>query len=172
MPQAYEEHYTVEDYRQWEGDWELVHGMPYAMTPSPSVSHQACVTNLAHLFKAASEKEKDCSKCLVLVEIDWEVAIDTVVRPDLLVTCQPGGERITRTPELVAEVVSATSAKRDENLKFELYAQEGVGWYLLVYPEQRLAKVYRNRDGEFSRFADASDEEITIEALPLIEWVV
>ena len=146
--------------------------MPYAMTPSPTFTHQVCVTSLAGEIGNALEGNPECSQCVVAVGLDWEISSDTVVRPDLLVTCQPGGERITRTPELVAEVVSATSAKRDENLKFELYAREGVGWYLHVYPEQRLAKVYRNRDGEFSRFADASDEEITIEALPLIEWVV
>ncbi|MEO1923214.1 MAG: Uma2 family endonuclease, partial [Nautiliaceae bacterium] len=30
-----EELYTVKDYEQWEGDWELIEGRPYAMAPAP-----------------------------------------------------------------------------------------------------------------------------------------
>jgi len=34
------EAYTLQDYLQWEGDWELIHGQPAAMAPSPSFDHQ------------------------------------------------------------------------------------------------------------------------------------
>lgn len=30
---AYMEKYSVEDYQQWEGNWELIYGDAYAMTP-------------------------------------------------------------------------------------------------------------------------------------------
>ena len=30
-------HYSYQDYRRWEGDWELIEGIPYAMTPSPTL---------------------------------------------------------------------------------------------------------------------------------------
>ena len=26
-------HYTYEDYCMWEGNWELIDGIPYAMSP-------------------------------------------------------------------------------------------------------------------------------------------
>lgn len=29
------ERYTYNDFRLWEGNWELVNGYPYAMSPSP-----------------------------------------------------------------------------------------------------------------------------------------
>ncbi len=32
--------YTYTDYEQWEGDWELIYGFPYAMSPSPKRTHQ------------------------------------------------------------------------------------------------------------------------------------
>jgi hypothetical protein len=35
------EHYTYDDYCQWEGQWELIEGVPLAMRPSPVISHQA-----------------------------------------------------------------------------------------------------------------------------------
>ena len=34
------EAYTLQDYLQWEGDWELIRGQPVAMVPSPSFEHQ------------------------------------------------------------------------------------------------------------------------------------
>ncbi|WP_457626586.1 hypothetical protein [Persephonella sp.] len=33
--EKYLPNYTVEDYKQWEGDWELIEGIAYAMVPSP-----------------------------------------------------------------------------------------------------------------------------------------
>lgn len=162
MAQVYYEHYTVEDYRQWEGDWELIQGMPYAMTPSPGLTHQVCLTNLAHVIKHSLEEEASCADCLVVVEMDWQVSSDTVVRPDLLLTCREANEAVVRAPELVAEVVSASSTIRDEQIKFELYAREGVAWYLLLYPEQRLARVYRNQDGAFIKEVDATDDRVVL----------
>jgi hypothetical protein len=33
-------HYTYEDYCRWEGQWELIDGIPYAMSPMPRPQHQ------------------------------------------------------------------------------------------------------------------------------------
>jgi len=35
----YREYYTKADYEQWDGDWELIDGIAYAMVPSPLVVH-------------------------------------------------------------------------------------------------------------------------------------
>jgi len=32
--------YTYQDYAQWEGRWELINGIPYAMVPMPRIKHQ------------------------------------------------------------------------------------------------------------------------------------
>ena len=34
------EYYTYDDYIKWEGDWELIDGIAYAMAPSPLKTHQ------------------------------------------------------------------------------------------------------------------------------------
>ncbi|MDX1351565.1 MAG: Uma2 family endonuclease [Thiomicrorhabdus sp.] len=54
--------------------------------------------------------------------------------------------------------MSPTSAKRDEGLKFELYQQEGVKTYILAYPEEKVAKVYRLDEGRYIKEADYSNE--------------
>lgn len=33
-------HYTYDDYAQWEGRWEIIEGVPYAMSPAPTIKHQ------------------------------------------------------------------------------------------------------------------------------------
>jgi hypothetical protein len=33
-------HYTYEEFCQWEGRWEIIEGIPYAMSPSPVPKHQ------------------------------------------------------------------------------------------------------------------------------------
>jgi Uma2 family endonuclease len=160
MPLAYTEHYTVADHKAWKGDWELIRGAPYAMSPSPSVSHQRVNLKIA---RQLDEQLENCPKCTTLIETDWEVASDTVIRPDSMVICHEPGERITRTPEIIFEVISPATAKRDELLKFELYQQEGVAWYILVYPQTRTAKVYQRINAQFQKTGDYSEETHTFE---------
>ena len=153
------EHYNVDDYRQWEGDWELIDGTPYAMAPSPAFGHQSVAMQIALQL---GEGLEDCPHCQALFEMDVQFSEDIVVRPDVLVICyQPENDRLTRAPDLIFEIVSghdARAARRDEVIKFQLYRDEGVGHYVLVYPESRKAKVYRLIDGEYRKVADFSGE--------------
>ena len=155
MALAYQEYYTFEDYQHWCGDWELLEGMPYAMAPSPSVSHQTVSFNIASEIKTVlNNKASHCDQCCILMETDWQVSNDTVVRPDVMVVCQTVDEKVMVTPELIIEVVSSSSTKRDEVMKFDLYQREGVQYYILAYPEKRLAKIYRNEVGGFRKSGD------------------
>ena len=126
------EAYTVQDYLQWEGDWELIHGQPVAMVPSPSFDHQQLS---AAVFRQLDESLDDCPHCQAVFEIDVEFAQDTVVRPDVLVICyKPESERLTRAPDLIFEVISPKTTRRDEVVKFDLYRTEGVPHYVRVWP--------------------------------------
>lgn len=150
------ETYTVRDYLQWDGDWELIHGQPVAMSPSPAIEHQVASMAIA---RQLDESLDDCAHCQALFEIDVEFAEDTAVRPDVLVICyQPEGDRLTRAPDLIFEVVSPKSARRDEVVKFDLYRSEGVAHYVLVYPRAKKAKVWRLVEGEYRKVADFHDE--------------
>ena len=140
-------HYTYEDYKCWEGDWELIEGIPYAMAPSPMKKHQIVA---GRIFSQIQEQLKNCKNCEVLYETDWIVSEDTVVRPDILIVCEDKSEDFVRkTPEIIFEVVSKTTAIKDEKLKFELYEREGVNYYVLVYPDEKRLKVYKHTEGKF-----------------------
>lgn len=146
------EYYTVDDYRRWPGDWELIWGVPLAMTPSPGIQHQRIG---ARLLRQLSEALDECPQCEVLYEIDIEFGRDTVVRPDVIVICfEAGGDRLDRAPDLIFEILSPARARRDEETKFRLYQEEGVAWYVLVDPATERVRVYRLSDGRYLGVAD------------------
>ncbi len=125
------EHYSYKDYCQWEGDWELISGFPLAMTPSPVISHQAISANI--LFELKKSIGNDCKHCMVLIQEDWKINDDTVLRPDVVLICnEPNKNYIIKAPEIVVEVVSPSTARRDEVIKFEIYQKEKVKFYILA----------------------------------------
>ena len=143
MPAVPDIRYTISDYEQWEGDWELIEGQPVAMSPAPVIAHQLVNTRIMAQLTQALEY---CEDCLAIAEAEWRLDDDTVLRPDGVVICYPPGRYLDRPPVLVVEVVSPASAKIDLHYKFERYAIEGVQFYLLAWPEDRRIKLYRRND--------------------------
>jgi Uma2 family endonuclease len=145
----YTPRYSVADYKAWEGDWELWGGIPVAMTPSPFGGHQAVLTRLAR--QIGNELERAKCEAEVLVELDWIISDDTVVRPDLVVVCgPPPQEHLRSAPAIVAEIVSDASHRQDTVHKRDLYDEQGVDVYLVVDPTERSVVMYqRNRAGDW-----------------------
>ena len=130
----YAPHYRVDDYRQWKGDWELWDGIAIAMSPSHIGPHQAVLVALASELRGAL-RDASCN-ATVLVELDWIIKNDTVVRPDVIVVrgAPPEGH-LQSAPALIAEILSPSTRQNDLTYKRELYASQGVGIYLIVDPE-------------------------------------
>ena len=136
--------YIYEDYKLWQGDWELIDGYPFAMVPSPYGKHQKIMSRILSIFNAELE---DCD-CDVYPELDWIIDESNVVRPDLAIYCEDIEKYPTTTPKIVIEVISTSTAKKDETIKFALCEEEGVGYYLLVYPDLRIFKL---KDGKYKK---------------------
>ena len=152
------EYYTYDDYIHWEGDWELIDGIPYAMAPSPMKTHQNLAYEIARILGNILE-EKDCQDCEVLGEFDYKISNDTILRPDIVFTCNETNERyLTKAPQIIFEVISSSSAKRDEVYKFSLYEMEKVKYYVLVYPDDLKAKIYKLKDGKYDKEGDFTQE--------------
>ena len=150
-------HYTISDYRQWQGDWELIDGIPYAMAPSPTVTHQRIGLKIARQLDELLEK---CTSCLALYETDWIVCENTVVCPDVMVICgNIEGDYPTHPPKIIFEIISPSTAVQDERLKFELYREEGVTSYILVYPEDKVAKLFELKDGQYVKVIETATGE-------------
>lgn len=104
-----------------------------AMTPSPFGRHQWIAGQIVRQF--SNSLDANCDDCFVLIETDWIVSEDTVVRPDIAIVCGPFPERhIVEPPRLIVEVLSPSTEEKDRTAKLELYAAQSVEFYLLVDP--------------------------------------
>ncbi len=157
-------HYTAEEYRRWEGDWELIDGIPFAMTPSATFLHQRVG---ARIVMQLEQQLESCRDCTLVYETDWVVADDTVVRPDIAVFCAPVTEAYPRIPpRLVVEILSEATRHKDETVKRALYAANGVRHYLLVDPDTRQLRWLTLRGGALEPTTDSEAGPITLDLGP------
>lgn len=128
--------YTYDEYRQWPGEWELIDGIPHAMTPAPSPGHQLITANLIFQFGKAI-KEVDHCDCRVYDPLDIMVDQHTVLRPDVLIVCGKIDKLyLDFPPSLVIEVLSPSTRHKDLTVKYDYYQSFGVNYYLVVDPEK------------------------------------
>ena len=154
----YMPNYTYEDYKNWEGDWELIGGVAFAMAPAPTKIHQMLILLIGSEILNIT---KECEECEILLDSDWKLNSQTVLKPDVSIVCNDDNKKhISKTPEVIFEVVSPSTAKRDENLKFTIYETEGVKYYILVYPDDLVAKVYKNSDFKFKKVGEFDSETL------------
>jgi len=140
-------HYTYDDYKEWEGDWELIYGIPYAMS-SPNFVHQEIGVRAIYQLHS---KLKDCKRCKAVYEMDWKIKEDTVVRPDVLVVCdqKKKGAFVSKTPEIIFEILSSSTKSKDLGLKKLIYEQERVPYYVVVDPVDLSAEILKLKDDKF-----------------------
>jgi len=151
-------HYTLSDYRSWEGDWELWDGVAVSMSPSPFGRHQKWLAELTYRIIGHLKAAK-CDDCEVLIECDWIIDEDTVLRPDLSIVCGTTTDgHIRVTPTLIIEVLSDGTRDKDRTAKRARYAAAGVRHYLMSDPKdgttERLElddqNRYQNRTGSIA----------------------
>ncbi|MCG8459311.1 MAG: Uma2 family endonuclease [Holophagales bacterium] len=170
--------FTYADYFAWDDDqrFELIEGEARAMSPAPSVEHQAILVALsAQIYQALEE-----NPCQVLVApIDVRLPEDedrladdeirTVVQPDIVVVCDPSKldrRGVVGAPDWVIEVLSPATAAHDQIRKRQLYERHGVREYWMVHPTDRVATIYSSE--EPGRFGPPETLETTGRTSPAI----
>ncbi|MBD3808467.1 MAG: Uma2 family endonuclease [Epsilonproteobacteria bacterium] len=154
-------HYTYDDYKLWQGDWELIGGIAIAMPPAPMRKHQSLESTI---ITELTNQLDNCPLCEVLGEVDYKVSNDTILRPDVVLTCGETNESyLTKAPEVIVEIISKTTAKNDEIYKFKIYETEKVNYYIIVYPDELIAKVYKLDGKEYDKQGDFSIETYEFE---------
>ncbi|WP_449244746.1 Uma2 family endonuclease [Desulfobacca acetoxidans] len=146
-----ERKYTYGDYLCWpEGErWELIEGIPYNMTPAPSTDHQRIS---GEIFRQISNflVDQDCQVFVAPFDVrlpEAEEADDeiiTVVQPDITVVCVPeklDARGCRGAPDFIIEILSPSTAAKDQIYKVALYEKHGVREYWLVHPGDRLITV-------------------------------
>jgi len=156
-----ENRYTYADYLTWPDDerWELIDGVPYAMSPAPVRRHQGISVELCRQF-ANYLLDKPCK----VYDAPFDVRlseqssvsdnyIDTVVQPDILVVCDESkldDRGCIGAPDLIIEILSQSTAAHDVKTKFDLYQRFGVKEYWIVYPAEHVLMINRlGSDGKY-----------------------
>jgi Uma2 family endonuclease len=144
--------HTYGDYLGWGEDarYELIDGLAYAMAPAPTRMHQEFVLQIGRQLADALEGTR-CRPYIAPFDVrlphgeESDMAVDTVVQPDLSVVCDPTklDERGCRgAPDWVVEVLSPATASHDLILKRRIYERAGVREYWLVHPTDQVVTVY------------------------------
>lgn len=133
---------------------EMINGVYYEMC-EPTTDHAYVVTRLSLELQNYIDKKK--GTCVVLastvgVQLDSDDRKrPTVVQPDILVICKKDRikkKRIMGAPDLVIEVLSPSTRRKDSTLKLSKYAETGVREYWLVDSDKEKVAVYHLEDEE------------------------
>jgi len=154
---------------------ELIDGEHY-VTPSPKTRHQQISVNLVLLIGGWLETHPIGR----VFHGPFDVVFSNfdVVEPDLLyMSNQRAADVITPlhvrgTPELVVEIASRGTRKRDETTKRRLYERCGVSDYWVVDPDTEVVRVYQRTEDKFGRPIELSRETgdiLTTALLPGLE---
>lgn len=142
---------TYEDYVLFPDDGrrhEIVEG-DHTVTPAPKTKHQRVSFNLA-LAIGSFVKQRNLG-LVFAAPSDVILSDENVVQPDLLFVTQKRSEIVTEdnirgAPDLIVEIVSETTRKRDEQTKRKLYERYGVREYWIVDPELETVRVFRRKE--------------------------
>ncbi|KJR44635.1 hypothetical protein UF75_4983 [Desulfosporosinus sp. I2] len=160
-PKESSAYYSYADYLTWPEDerWELIDGVPYNMTPAPTPKHQEILGELFRLL-ANWLKGNRCRAYMAPFDVRLAGAempdsrIDNVVQPDISVVCDP--EKIDNrgclgAPDMIIEILSPSTFKKDMGVKLSLYESSGVKEYWVVYPLDETIMVFILENGQYGK---------------------
>ena len=146
--------YSYADYLSWTDDkmWEVIDGIVYAFS-APFRNHAgATATFFGKIWSHINRRKGKCKIYTAPFDVRLPTNGETddnkiynVVQPDICVICDPSklDERgCIGAPDLIVEVISPSTGKKDINLKFHLYEKSGVREYWVVYPNDKAVTVF------------------------------
>jgi Uma2 family endonuclease len=169
---------TYQDYLRFPTDGrrhEILAGVHY-VTPPPVLAHQRISASL-HLALGNFVRRRQLGE-VYYAPVAVLLSPHDVVEPDLLFISNARLEIQTRTnvqgaPNLVIEILSPSTRRRDEVLKRVRYEHFGVDEYWLVDPLSQSVRILRRTGGDSFEMLDvlsAADSQIvTTPLLPGLE---
>jgi len=165
---------TYDDFVHFPDDGkrhELIDGEHY-VTPSPNTKHQRTSGTLYFLIRTWLEAHPIGQ--MFAAPYDVVFSEFDVVEPDLLYLSNERAAQVLTPlhargiPELVIEIASKGTRKRDETTKRRLYERVGVSEYWIVDPEIDVVRVHRREDDRFGRPIELSREARDVLTTPLL----
>ncbi len=155
--------------------WERIDGVIYDMSPAPSTEHQRIVRSL--LVEIGSYlKGKTCE----VFQSPFDVYLNAdeagqYVQPDICIVCNPNKLRLNGcygAPDMIVEVLSPRTAKKDRTAKLRAYKASGVREYWIIDPLYQLVEVYDLQGEVLFPTVYGVDETVTVGVLEKLDIVL
>ena len=154
--------WTYEEFARLPDDgnrYEVIAGDLY-VTPSPNRIHQRISARLVHLFEAFCNEHG--SGVVYHAPFDVIFGDGDYMQPDLLFVWRDRidivkDHGLEGAPDLVVEILSASTERRDRGIKRERYAAYGVPEYWIIDTDAKHVEVYRPARGELRQVSVEDD---------------
>jgi Uma2 family endonuclease len=155
------------------GPMELVHGV-IREPPAPRYGHQNVLTHLGALLDRHVREHALGEVCVAPVDVVLDVDAALVVQPDIIFVSRQRlsivRDRVWGAPDLVVEVLSPGSARRDRTTKLGWYRDYGVGECWLVDLQLRHVDVVELGGGPGRSTRFPGESHMTSRVLP--RWTI
>jgi len=163
-PFAGRKNFTYNDYLNWPDDIraEIINGVASIMS-LPFTSHQRILGKLSfklQMFLKGKTCEVFIARFGVRLFPKEDRTDDTVVVPDIVVVCDPSkiDERgCNGAPDLVIEILSPSTRRKDRSIKRELYQKAKVREYWIVSPDDCEIEVHLFESNSIKYFGKNED---------------
>lgn len=138
--------YTIDDYYALPEDKrvELIDGVIYDMS-APTFNHQTIALEIGAQLLPCAKAHKNCRVVISPIDVQLDCDNRTMVQPDVVILCDPA-KNINRciygAPDLVMEVLSPSTRKKDMVLKLQKYEHAGCKEYWIIDPKNERITVY------------------------------
>ena len=155
---------TYEDYVDLPDDgrrYEILDG-ELEVSPAPAPMHQGVSRNLLVILHG-HVRERGLGS-VYYAPIDVILANTTIAQPDLVFVVRGRESIISKRgiegpPDLVVEILSPWSVRRDRRTKAKLYARFGIPHYWVVDAEARTLELYETRGAKYRLVATHEGNE-------------
>jgi Uma2 family endonuclease len=170
--------YSYADYLNWAFDErvELIKGWIYKMSPAPKRRHQKISLRLTITFGNFFDSRR-CEVYVAPFDVRLkknkgsDSEVDTVLQPDISVFCdltKLDDRGAIDAPDLVVEVTSDSTMKKDYNEKFNVYEENGVQEYWIVNPDSHSMEIFTSINNKFESAGIFNTHDGAIEVSSLL----
>lgn len=161
--------YTYADYLMWRFSErvELIKGWLHKMSPAPRRVHQKIEGYLFfEFYRFFQNRQCEVYQSPFDVRLKknkrHDAEIDTVVQPDICIICDKSkldDAGCLGAPDLIVEVLSDSTAKKDYNEKFNLYEENGVKEYWIANPASKSIEIFTLKDEKYESLGIFNESE-------------
>jgi len=174
----FKKQYTYADYLTWQFSErvELIKGWIYKMSPAPRMIHQKIEGVLFYEIYNFFKKNK-CEVFVAPFDVRLKKnkgtneEINTVVQPDICAICdleKLDDAGCLGAPDLIVEILSDSTAKKDYNEKFNLYEENKVKEYWIANPATKTIEIFSLIEGKFESIGLFNEREGQKEVVGLL----